>query len=309
MESRRAELALVFGALGALGGGCGISLVGQADPNASAGDAAVDAGDGAGGSVTGLDGASTDGGVVEGGVDGASEDAGKLDPLKVHLSYGLGHDGRAYRFDLGTKMFTPLPSAGCPSGEETAVTVDGAVYFTSTDSRSFYKLTATGCELIKGSSSFPYAFGTAPKGTVSQASETLVGYTGADYVRVDPATGAVTTITPGALGTLRPSGDMCAVGLRGFLSAASGSGACPGGGDCIVEVDLTTGVPVSVGTIKQLVGLGIYGLAHSGGQLLLFANGQVYPFDVTTLTLGASIAIFPVGAGFTGAGAAAGAYP
>lgn len=183
------------------------------------------------------------------------------------------------------------------------------MYVTSIDSTSLYKLTATGCELIKASSSFPYAFGTAPKGTVSQASETLVGYTGADYVRVDPKSGAVTTITPNALGTLRPSGDMCAVGLRGFLSAASGLGACPGGGDCIVEVDLTTGVPVSVATIKQLVGLGIYGLAQSDGQLLLFANGQVYPFDPTTLTLGASIAIFPVGAGFTGAGAAAGGYP
>jgi len=58
---------------------------------------------------------------------------------------------------------------------------------------------------------------TAPIGTVSANEEVLVGYMGAgDYVRVDHVTGIVTSSTPGALGELRPSGDLTAFGTKGW---------------------------------------------------------------------------------------------
>jgi hypothetical protein len=234
-----------------------------------------------------------------------ASDAALPDPTKVKVSYAAGKDQKVYSFDLTSKTFTALPSNGCPSAEEAAVLSDGTVYVTSSDNKNFYRVTGTGCTSIRMGSSFPYALGTAPVGTASATEEWLVGYMGAgDYVRVD-TNGNVTTITGGALGALRPSGDVTALGTRGFLAAATGTGsgafACPSGGDCIVEVDLKTGAPIEL--LSQLVGLGIYGLAHGGGQLLLYANGQVFPYDVSAKTVGAALAAWPSGASFSGAGA------
>jgi hypothetical protein len=184
---------------------------------------------------------------------------------------------------------------------------DGSVYITSSNSQDLYRWTATGCTVVRRGSNFPYALGAAPVGTVSNAEETLVGYLGrgGDYVRVDPKDGNVTTITRDALGALQPSGDVTALGTKGYLAAAAGTGsgafACPNGGDCIVEVNLKTGKPVKL--LKQFPGLGIYGLAHSLGSLLFYANEQVFPFDPTAQTLGAALAAAPTGANISGAGA------
>jgi hypothetical protein len=236
--------------------------------------------------------------------DGGARDADAApDPTRVTLSYAIGKNQIPYVFDFVSRTFTARPSAGCPSGEETAVFSDKSVYFTSSDNTTLYAMTDAGCSIVKSGSSFPYALGVAPAGTVSASAEVLVGYMGAgDYVRIDRTNGNVTVINAGALGGLRPAGDLTAIGTKGYLAAITGAGSCPGGGDCIVEVNLTTGVPI--GAPRQLVGFGIYGLAHAGGRLLLFANGAVYPFDVAQLTLGAALASFPPGASFSGAGAA-----
>ncbi len=227
------------------------------------------------------------------------------DPSLVTLTYAGGKDKVVYRFDVDARTFTALPSAGCPAFEETAVTSDGNVYLTSNDGKHFFRLTAQGCQAIKRDASFPYALGTAAKGTVSQTEEALVGYRGASYVRVSPQSGDVVEITSNALGSLRPSGDLTAVGTRGFLAAArntgSGPTACPDGGDCVVEVDIKTGKPVAL--LSHHPGMGIFGIAHGRGGLLLYANGQVFSYDIATKTLGPSLAQMPTGASFTGAGA------
>jgi hypothetical protein len=241
-------------------------------------------------------------------LDGGLGDADALppDPVKVTVSYAAGKDAKVYSFDSVTSTFAALASNGCPIAEESAVLSDGSVYVTSSDNTSLYRWSAAGCTLVRGASSFPYALGTAPVGTVSATEEVLVGYMGAgDYVRVDRTNGDVTVITAGALGSLRPSGDVTAFGAKGYLAAASttGSGAflCAAGGDCIVEVNLQTGVPVVL--VKHFTGLGIYGLAHSRGSLLFYANGAVLPFDLKTQVLGAALATMPATAAFSGAGA------
>jgi hypothetical protein len=277
---------------------CGLGLTGLGTGEGADGgatDAAIRAGDAS---------EPADGSTADAGGDAPVDAPPPPDPAKVSISYALGKNGIVYAFDALASTFQPLASGGCPAGEETAVLSDGTVYVTSSNNGDLYRLTSTGCTLVKGSSSFPYALGTAPAGTLG-ASEELVGYTGGDYVKVDKTTGIITTVKTGALGSLRPSGDVTAIGTRGFLAAQSGTGsgafACPGGGDCIVEVSLATGEPVAF--VQQLVGFGIYGIAHSKGKLLLYANGQVFPYDVTTKALGASMALWPGGASFSGAGA------
>lgn len=274
-------------------GACGLNTTGTGGEvqSSASDDAGVNASTRFDGGPTGGDGSTA--------VRDAAPDA--PDPAKVTVSYAGGKDKKVYRFDMGTQSFTALPSEGCPSAEETAVMSDGTVFVTSSNNQDLFRLTPAGCTQVKTGASFPYAFGTAPIGTVSATEETLVGYSGADYVRVDPTTGAVTTITAGALGALRPSGDLTGMGTRGFLAAASGVGACPANGDCIVEVSLRNGLPVSAPV--HLVGFGIYGLAHSRGLLLLYANQQVFPYEFDSRTLGGSLAAMPGGANFTGAGA------
>jgi hypothetical protein len=304
--------------LALLVGGCGIELQGTLEPgsvDAGRVDAsAYDAGSPDATAVLAEDAgvAPSDGGGAADGpaiTDAAGPDTRPPppDPTKVSLSFAAGKDAKVYQFDIGTNQFTVLPSAGCPAAEESAVLSDGTIFVTSSDNKNLFRVTGTGCVSVRTNASFPFALGTAPVGTVSPTQEVLIGYMGAgDYVRVDQTNGNVTTITPGALGALRPSGDVTAIGTRGYLAAQSNTGsgafACPSGGDCIVEVNLLTGAPIQL--VKQFVGLGIFGLAHSHGSLLFYANTQVFAFDPVAQTLSPALAGFPAGAAFSGAGAA-----
>ena len=229
----------------------------------------------------------------------AGRDATAPGPVNVNVSYALGKDAKVYLFDHDAKTFTAGLSTNCPPGEETAVMQDGTVYVTSSDSRDLFRWSpATGCTFV-GTANLPFALGTAFIGGVEQ----LVGYRDADYDLVSTTNATVTRLTNNALGALRPAGDYARVGTRAFLSVQTNEGACPAGGDCIVEIDPSNGRPLTAP--KQYVGLGIFGLAQSRGKLLLYANAQVYEMAVATLTLGPSLKAFPTGALFSGAGAAA----
>ncbi len=282
---------------------CGFGGAGSAAPNGVDGwTATLDAG----GSDKSRNGEPADAAVAERPSDVTAANAPAV-ASDVVFSYAIGRNRTVYRFDLTTKSFTPLPSAGCPTGGETAVFTDGSVYFTSSNNRGLFRLTATGCDEINYGGTFPIALGTAPKGTRSDTHEALVGYDGNDYVEVNTTTGLVSVVTAAALGDLRPSGDVVAIGTRGFLAAASGKGsgllACPTNGDCIVEVDLKTGRPL--GTLTHLPGLSIEGLARGHQQLIVYcADGILRSYDTATKLFPLTIATSPATASFTGAGSA-----
>lgn len=254
-----------------------------------------------------VDGGMSDGGVVDAELVDASDGAVVVppDPTKVTVSYAAGKNAIVYAFDYTTATFTAQTSTGCPMAEETAVTSDGTVYVTSPDNRELFKwTTGVGCTRVGGTNlNLPFALATAEIAGV----EELVGYRNGDYMKVNRTTGVVTMIKMGALGMVRPSGDVTRIGAKGYLAAETGKGggafACPSGGDCVMSVNMTDGTPVAL--LKHFPGLGIYGIAHSKGTLLLFANAQVYPFDPATLVLGPALASAPTGSSFSGAGAPA----
>ena len=158
-------------------------------------------------------------------VDASDGAVGPPDPTKVNVSYAAGKNAIVYAFDYTTATFTAQTSTGCPNAEETAVTTDGTVWVTSSDGRELFKwTTGVGCTRVGGTNlNLPIALATAEIAGV----EELVGYRGGDYVKVNRTTGAVTMIRTGALGTVRPSGDVTRIGARGYLAAeaAKGSGA------------------------------------------------------------------------------------
>lgn len=114
--------------------------------------------------------------------------------------------------------------------------------------------------------SFPNSLSFVPAGTLEPAKETLVGYQGGDYVRIDPQSGAVTTV--GQLGGgFESSGDIVSVrDGKSFLTVKG-----PDCADCLVEIDPKTGA-----LVKNWGPLGhanAYGLAFWGGELYAFTEG------------------------------------
>ncbi|MEO8877424.1 MAG: hypothetical protein ABI461_17650, partial [Polyangiaceae bacterium] len=129
------------------------------------------------------------------------------------------------------------------------------------------------------------------------SSEALVGYNGATYVRIDPTSGAITTI-----GSLNPnstghdwysSGDIVSIiGGKTYLTATLDPNSSAN--DSILEVDPVTGKALSViGDPDGGVGFGkVWGLGFWAGTAYGFdKGGQLFSIDLTN---GASTAI-PLG--------------
>jgi len=127
-----------------------------------------------------------------------------------------------------------------------------------------------------------------PEGTLVANAEALVGYADDRYVRVDPATGAVTDIgllNNAASGGVRwlSSGDVVSIKDGGtYLTVtAEGAGAGTPGGDRIVEVDPKTGA------LKRIIGPTgmdeVLGLGYWGGIAYGFTlAGKLIQIDLTT---------------------------
>lgn len=238
----------------------------------------------------------------------ASADA-SLDPTKVDISYAAGRNGKMYSLRQGATVMVEEPSGGCPPAQETAVMSDGTVWVTSLDNHDLYKWSAgSGCTKVARADTtkydLPFVLGVAPKGTLSAASDELVGYQGSDYLRIDRTTLAVSTVMANALGGYVVRGDVVAIGRDGYVTVAGGTGptgaVCSGGADCILPVNLEDGTPVGAPIPVPHI---MEGLAHSGGALLLFCTDQqVRPFYPSTRSIGAPIAPSPGGATFGGAG-------
>ncbi|HEX7664362.1 MAG TPA: hypothetical protein VF407_07630 [Polyangiaceae bacterium] len=261
----------------------------------SGGNGAGGNGDSDGGTVGG------DGGALSG-TDGGTGGTSPTDaPGEV-----FGHsDSTLYKLDPTTNIVTKIGDFSCideicgGSGMwDIALDKDGNMYGSldvqdcsggGSEHGSLVKIDKTNatCTIVKASGgTLPNSLSFVPAGTIDPTNEVLVGYDGADYKRIDPATGNATKI-----GSLNPnstgsdwysSGDIVSIiAGKTYLTATTDSSGSGGSSDSILEVDPVTGKAL---TVIGTVGAGkIWGLGFWGGTAYGFdAAGQLLSIDLTT---------------------------
>jgi hypothetical protein len=250
-----------FGVAFVLCAGCsaggGSTLDGEAK---GAGGAA--AGTGSGGESTaslGVGGAGT-GGAGTGGENVVAE-------VYAHSATVL------YRLDPVTLDVTVVGTFnGCSSVIDIAIDKASALVATTFDGVYAVDKYTAKCTPIS-SGSYPNSLSYVPEGALDPGAEVLVGFNGASYVRIDPASGQVQTV--GQIGgAYASSGDVVSVkGGSTFLTVKSA-----GCGDCLIEVDPSKGT-----LVKEWGPLGyddVFGLAFWGGTAYGFTNGgQAFRID------------------------------
>jgi hypothetical protein len=272
---------LIVGALllvvGVTGAGCaaGQDAAGSAGTAASGGD---------GGEGGGAQGASTTG-AGDGGADASvtvgsttSTGAGGDEPI----AEVYGHSATTlYRLDPETKEVTIVnPFSGCDDQViDIALDKDSNLYGTTLNRQNgdpvpngglwrIDKNTAA-CTLI-ARGDFPNSLSFVPAGTLDPDEEALVGYVGANYVRIDPLGGDITTVRANALtGGLVSSGDIVSVIDGPTLLTVKGGASCDDL-DCVIEVDPATGA--AVGNLGSAGFNNVFGVAFWAGSLYGFTS-------------------------------------
>ncbi|MDF2696880.1 MAG: Peptidyl-prolyl cis-trans isomerase [Labilithrix sp.] len=218
-----------------------------------------------------------------------------------------GHSDTAlYVVDTSTHAVREIGSfQGCTHVVDIALDESSTIYG-STGAELFLIENASGrCTRI-ASGSFPNSLSFVPAGALEPNKEVLVGYQGSAYVRIDPATGAVTKV--GELGgNLESSGDLISVkDGKSFLTVKG-----PDCADCLVEFDPKTGA-----LVKNWGPIGYanaYGLAFWGGELYAFTeSGDVVLMKLVDDKLDATVLPVPnapAGLAFRGAGSTTVAPP
>lgn len=203
-----------------------------------------------------------------------------------------------YKLDPDTKVVSVVGDfSGCVEGVvDIAIDKDGQLFGSTFNGLYRIDKTSAVCTFV-AAGSFPNSLSFVPKGTLDPDEEALVGYEGANYVRIDTVTGAVTTV--GSLGSgYTSSGDIVSVIDGGTYLTVNGVGC----GDCIVEVDPKTGALVKM--IGPLGHPSVFGLAFWGGAAYGFDNaGELFQIDLadgrtTLLSTGMAVPSF-FGAGST----------
>jgi hypothetical protein len=202
-----------------------------------------------------------------------------------------------FKLDPNTKEVTTIGQfQGCSSVIDIALDKDGVMYGTTSGGLYLIDKTNATCTLLhKGT--YPNSLSFVPAGTVDATDEALVGYQGGTYVRIDKGTGAISTI--GHLGSgYSSSGDIVSVNGGGTYLTVTGNGC----GDCIVQVDPTTGALIN--NIGHLGHKQVFGLAFWAGVAYGFDNaGELFQIDLTTAaTTVIPIPNAPSGLSFYGAG-------
>lgn len=241
----------------ALVGGCSAGASNSGGDGGSAG-----AGAGSTGGLTGV------GGGLGGGLN-----TGGGEPVVAEV---FGHSADTlYKLDPLTKAVTTVGAfVGCSGILDLAVNKDNVIYGTS--SAGVYRIdksSAACTQLLSGD--YPNSLSFVPIGTVDPNDEALVGYRGADYVRIDTTSGSISTI--GSLGGgYISSGDIVSVINGGTYLTVKGLD-CEAT-DCLFEVDPSTGAMVkNWGNIPYD---DVFGLAYWGGRAYGFTNGGAL-FEIT----------------------------
>jgi DNA-binding beta-propeller fold protein YncE len=225
-----------------------------------------------------------------------STEAGRPNPSGAGEVFGHS-ENTLYRVDTVTRSVTQIGVfEGCTYVADIALDESSNIY-ASTGAELFFVETNTAhCTRI-AAGTFPNSLSFVPAGTVEPDREALVGFQGGDYVKIDPASGAVTKI--GQIGSgLESSGDVVsAKGGKTFVTVKGKDCA-----DCLVEIDPATGaLTKNWGPIGKT---DVFGLAFWAGDLYGFTNaGELI---LITLTSGAlqmqAIPVTDAPAKFWGAG-------
>ena len=252
--------------------------------------------DGGGGNPD-VDG-STSGGLT-GGDAGKSDSGGPSGPAEV-----FGHsDNTLYKLDPDTKAIATIGTfKGCDDSViDIALDASGTIF--GVTSSSLYKIdkATASCSKI-ASGIFPNSLSFVPAGTLDPSSEALVGYDTADYVRIDPTTGAKTTVKANALPNgMYSSGDIVSVkdGPTYLTTRGTGCNAT----DCLLLVDPKTGSMIKN---EGAVGFSsVFGLAFWAGTIYGFSsNGKLFSVSLAGGLKSTEIKIpnAPNGLSFYGAG-------
>ena len=239
-----------------------------------------------------------DGSGTDAGAGIVPPDGGASPPATNGDVYGQSDD-TLFRVDTDSHAVANVGYfQGCTHVADIALDQDSNL-FASTGVALYYVETNTArCTLVK-TGSFPNSLSFVPAGTLDPSSETLVGYQGGDYVKIDTKSGEVTKV--GSLGGgFDSSGDI--VSAKGGKTFVSVKG--PGCSDCLVEVDPTTGaLTKNWGPIGKT---DVFGLAFWAGDVYAFTNAG----EIVLLTFdGGALASTPIpittpppGLAFRGAG-------
>jgi hypothetical protein len=227
-----------------------------------------------------------------------SAEAGRPDPTGAGEVFGHS-ENTLYRVDTVTRSVTEVGTFnGCTNINDIALDEQSNIY-ASTATELFYVETNTGnCTRIAGGT-FPNSLSFVPAGTVEPDREALVGFQGADYVKIDPKSGVVTKL--GAIGEgLASSGDV--VSAKGGKTFVTVTGKGCSDSDCLVEIDPATGALAhNWGPIGKSQ---VFGLAFWAGELYAFTNaGELALLTIDTGVLVATpIAVANAPMTFRGAG-------
>jgi hypothetical protein len=258
------------------------------------------------------------------GSDSGSGDGGTTTTPGTSVVFGHSND-TLYKLDPTTNIVSTVAKfsgidTSCDANEgmwDIAIDKDGNMYGTvetegddcSTSAGEIVKIDpTTAATTILGTSAtvFPNSLSFVPAGTIDPTNEVLVGYNGATYVRIDPTSGAVSTI-----GSLNPnstgqdwysSGDIVSViGGKTYLTATTDATNSGTTNDSIIEVDPVSGQALSV--IGDVGFEKVWGLGFWGGTAYGFdEGGDLFSIDLTNGT-SAKIPLTGIGGvSFFGAG-------
>ena len=225
-------------------------------------------------------------------------EASRPDPTGAGEVFGHS-DNTLYRVDTVTRAVTEVGTFnGCTNVNDIALDETSSIY-ASTATELFYVETNTGnCTRI-ATGTFPNSLSFVPAGTLEPDRETLVGFQGGDYVRIDPKTGVVTKV--GAIGGgLQSSGDV--VSAKGGKTFVTVTGQGCTDSDCLIEIDPKTGALArNWGPIGKTQ---VFGLAFWAGDLYAFTNaGELVLVTIDTGVLVATpVPIMNAPKTFRGAG-------
>ena len=242
--------------------------------------------DGAGGASTstGEGGAPSTTGEGGGLVTTSGGGTGGAEPPVVAEVWGQSPD-TLYKLDPKTNAVTTIGKfQGCPGVIDIALDKDSNLYAAASGGLYMVDRATAKCTQL-ASGSYPNSLSFVPAGTVDPNKEALVGYLGAEYIRIDTKTGNVTTI--GQLsGGFSSSGDVVSVKGKTYLTA---NGPSCTKGDCLLEINPKTG-----DLVKNWGSVGfdaVFGLAFWAGKAYGFTDGgelfeiTFTPTGITTLKI------------------------